>query len=118
MKVILTVILGAFFCIIQQGNGRLNGKYRVEFDKKYALPGYQITFNDSIYRKVMADAVMYKGRMNYGKYVATIRRDAGEDLIEIDNREFNKDTIKFITRSKTDISRVVNRGRMIKVSVK
>ena len=105
-------------CFIQQQNSKLNGKYRVEYDKKYAQGSYIISFSDSIFRKTMPDAVMYKGKINYGKFTATIRKDNNDDVMEIDNKEFNKDTIKFTTKNKTDLSRIINRGLMIRVGDK
>ena len=112
----LLLLISALFCFSgAQENPRLNGVYRVTFDKKYELQSYQITFSDSVYTKKMKDAVTYKGKIVYEKYKSLIRKDKSENPIEIDNREIGKDTIKFATKNKTDLSLVVNRGLLIKI---
>lgn len=99
----------------QQPKSKLNGTYRVEFDKKYELQGFQLNFNEDTFTKVMPDAVSYKGPLDYGKFKTTIRVSKEENPIEIDNREIGKDTIKFSTKNKTDLSLTVNRGKLIRI---
>jgi len=115
MKSIALLITAICCWFAAQDNPKLNGVYRVEFDKKYELPTYQITFKDSIYTKKMADAVTYKGKVTYDKYKAVVRKDKEENPIEIDSRDIGKDTLKFSTKNKTDLSRTINRGKMIKI---
>jgi hypothetical protein len=113
MKTIVLIIVSTFFLFIQ--DKKLQGKYRVEFDKKYELKGYDLTFTDDSYLKQMSDAVYSKGKITYGKFKSTLRKDNEEDPIEIDNRAIGKDTIAFSTKSKTDLSLTKNRGKMIRI---
>jgi len=115
MKTFVLLLTAAFCCSFYQESPRLKGIYRIEFDKKYALHGYQVTFADSVYTKKMPDAVTSKGKISYDKFKTTFRKNADEDPIEIDNRDISKDTIKFSTKNKRDLSLTVNRGKMIKV---
>ena len=112
MKTIALILLCAFSLF--QTN-KLKGKYKVEFDKKYELKGYEMTFTEDAYMKQMADAVYSKGKVSYGKFKTTLRKDNEEDPIEIDNRELAKDTIAFSTKSKTDLSLTKNRGKLIRI---
>lgn len=114
MKTLIFFIMASLFALFAQENTTLKGTYKVEFDKKYAQQGYKITFADSTYKKVMPDFVAYKGTITYEKFKAIIRKDKDDNPIEIDKREIGKDTIKFTTKSKTDLSVIVNRGKMIK----
>lgn len=111
MKFLLYLTITFFFSV--QNTSKLNGTYNVIYDK--GQQGYQITFSDSIYAKKMPDASIYKSRIDYGKFKVVIRRDKDEDPIEIDNREIGKDTIHFATKSKRNVSTVVNRGLMIRI---
>ncbi len=112
MKILQWVIIS--LCLfLQQDKTKLNGTYTVIFDKGHQ--GYKITFSDSIYAKKMPDASIYKGKIDYGKYKVSLKKDKEEDPIEIDNREIGKDTIKFSTKSKRDLSMTINRGMMIKI---
>ena len=113
MKTIFLLL--AWCCFLPQDNKKLNGVYRVEFEKKYQSQTYQLTFRDSTYVKRWPDAVTSKGIIKYDKYKAQLRKDMADDPIEIDLREVGKDTIKFSTRSKSDQSKVMNRGMLIKV---
>ena len=115
MKLIMIFISAFFTCFIQQEKPRLNGTYKMVFDKKYAQQISQITFNDSVYKKIMPDAVMYKGIIQYEKYKVILRKDKNENPIEIDNREIQKDTIKFSTKSFIDISKTLNTGKLIRI---
>ncbi len=112
MKIFL-FLTATFFLLAQPETKKLNGTYHVIFDK--GLQGYKITFTDSIYAKKMPDASIYKGKLDYGKFKVSIRKDKEEDPLEIDNREIGKDTIKFATKSKRDLSMTVNRGMMIRI---
>lgn len=114
MKTLLLILFTSLSFLSQQ-QAKLTGNYRVEFDKKYGKNGYQIVFNDSIFRATMPDAVMYKGKITYDKYKTTFRYSKDENPIEIDNNEIGSDVIKFSTRNKTDLSLVVNRGRLVKI---
>jgi hypothetical protein len=100
---------------VQQEKPKLNGVYKIVFDKKYVQQNCQITFSDSIFRKVMPDAVMYKGKIKYEKFRAIIKNNNDDNPIEIDKKEFNKDTIKFTTKSYIDLSKTINKGIMIRV---
>lgn len=111
MKTIF-ILATAMFSFVSQ-DAKLKGTYQVIYDK--GQQGYQITFNDSTYVKKMPDAITSKGMIKYEKYKATIRKNSDDDPIEIDHREINKDTIKFTTKSKRDLSMTINRGRMIKI---
>jgi spore cortex formation protein SpoVR/YcgB (stage V sporulation) len=113
MKIYALSLIAGFLLV--QDNVRLNGTYKIEFDKKYAQQGYQITFSDSVYKKIMPDAVTSKGKIMYAKYKTILRKDKEENPIEIDNRDLGKDTIKFATRNKTDLSLVINRGNLIRI---
>ena len=111
MKTICITAIAMFAFLSQET--RLKGTYTVIYDK--GQQGYQITFADSTYVKKMPDAITYKGLLKYEKYKVTIRKNVDDDPIEIDHREINKDTIKFTTKSKRDLSMIINRGRMIKI---
>lgn len=115
MKLLLIFITAFFSSIIQQEKPKLNGTYKIVFDKKYAQQVSQITFNDSVFKKIMPDAVMYKGIIQYQKYKVIIRKDKNENPIEIDNREILKDTITFTTKSYIDISKTLNTGKLIRI---
>ena len=109
----ITLILLCAFSIFQAK--KLQGKYKVEYDKKYELKSYEMTFTEDAYMKQMADAVYTKGKISYGKFRTTLRKDNEEDPIEIDNREIGKDTIAFSTKNKTDLSLTKNRGKLIRI---
>lgn len=115
MKTIIVFIAAVFISLFPQESPKLNGKFRVEFDKKNGQPSYQITFNDSTFAKKMPDATTYKGKIEYGKFKATIRNNKDDDPMEVDNREMGKDTIKFTLKSKRDPSMTLNRGQLIKL---
>ncbi|MFT3793193.1 hypothetical protein [Flavobacterium sp.] len=115
MKTIFVLIAAAFIWLLPQETPKLNGHFRIEFDKKNGQPAYQITFNDSTFVKKMPDAITYKGKIEYSKFKATIRQNKEDDPIEIDNREIGKDTIKFTLKSKRDLSMTLNRGKLIKI---
>lgn len=104
----------AVACLASQ-EVKLEGKYRIEFEKKYQQQTYQITFQGDVYTKRWPDAVTSKGKIKYEKYTAILRKDMEEDPVEIDLRDVGKDTIHFSTRSKRDQSKVVNRGLLIRV---
>ena len=106
-------IAAASLSLLAQQETKLRGVYKVYFDK--GQQSYQMTFSDSTFVKKMPDAITYKGKIAYGKYVAVVRKNMEDDPIEIDNREFGKDTIKFSTKSKRDNSMTVNRGKMIRL---
>ncbi len=116
MKLISTIIFLMFFGFIQQEPTKLNGTYRIEFEKKYEQQTFKMIFVDSIFKKVMPDAVMYKGKIKYEKFRAVLRYSSDDNPIEIDKRDFGKDTMKFTTKSKIDLSKTVARGLMIKVN--
>jgi len=101
-------------CLLPQDK-KLEGKYRIEFEKKYQAQTYQIAFSNDTYTKRWPDAVTSKGTIKYEKFTAILRKDMGEDPVEIDLRDIGKDTMKFSTRSKSDQSKVMNRGLLIKV---
>lgn len=113
MKILSITILAALSCLVQEN--RMKGVYRVEFDKKYQTQTYQITFNDSLYVKKMPDALTSKGKIKYEKFKVTLRQNSSDDPIEIDAREINKDTMKFTARSKSDLSKVMSRGMLIRI---
>ena len=113
MKLLIIMTVTFLSGFIVQPNLKLKGTYKVSYDK--GLQGYQIEFNDSVYIKRMPDAVTYKGTVSYGKYKIIIRQNAQDNPIEIDNRSVEKDTLLFITKSKSDLSLNMNRGKMIKM---
>lgn len=115
MKTLLILITVLFSYFIEQEKPKLNGVYRIEFDKKYAQQGFQMTFTDSVYKKRMPDAVTSTGKIKYEKFRAILQQNKESNSIEIDNREINKDTMKFTTKSYIDISKTINSGKMIKV---
>ncbi len=115
MKLLLLLITTFFLSLVPQENPKLNGTYRIVFDKKYEQQTFKIVFVDSIYKKIMPDAVMYKGKIKYEKYRALLRYSSDDNPIEIDKRDFGKDTMKFTTKSKIDISKTIARGMMIKI---
>lgn len=107
---IISLALGAL--LPQQQ--KLEGRYRIEFDKKYQQQTYQITLDKDSYTKRWPDAVTTKGTIKYEKFTAVLRKDIEDDPIEIDLRDAGKDTIAFSTRSKRDQSKVLNRGWLIR----
>lgn len=109
---LLALTLG---CLLPQQDQKLEGRYRIEFEKKYQMQTYQIIFDKDSYTKRWPDAVTSKGAIKYEKFTATLRKDRDEDPVEIDLRDIGKDTIKFCTRSKSDQSKVLNRGSLIRV---
>ena len=113
MKIISLILLSVLSCFLQEN--RIKGVYRIEFDKKYQTQTFQVTFNDSLYVKKMPDALTSKGKIKYEKFKAVLKQNNDDDPIEIDLREVGKDTIKFSTRSKSDQSKVMNRGMLIKI---
>ena len=114
MKTILLLLFAAAAFFIQEKAPRLNGTYKVVYDKNYGLQPYTITFSDSTYIKKMPDAVTTKGKIHYEKYKVTLRKNNDEDPVVIDIREAAKDTIKFVVKSKADLSRNVHYGRFIR----
>jgi len=115
MKILAFPILLFYSFFLQPQTSKLNGIYKVIYDKPQQ--GYQIVFKESTFEKVMPDAVSYKGTISYGKYKVTLRQSKDDDPIEIDNREINKDTISFATKSKSDVSRTISRGKLIKIKL-
>lgn len=116
MKQLLLFTILYIFSFIQQDNSKLNGTYRIVFEKKYEQQTFKMVFVDSIYKKIMPDAVMYKGKIKYEKFRAVLRYSSDDNPIEIDKRDFGKDTMKFTTKSKIDLSKTVARGFMIKMN--
>jgi hypothetical protein len=45
-----------------------------------------------------------------------LRYSSDDNPIEIDKRDFGKDTMKFTAKSKIDLSKTVARGFMVKVN--
>ncbi len=115
MKLFLLILISTFFYSMQQENPKLNGNYRIVFEKKYEQQTFKIELKDSIFKKIMPDAVMYKGKIKYEKFRALLRYGKDDNPIEIDNREFNKDTMKFAIKSNIDISKTTARGLLIKI---
>lgn len=113
MKALLLALTFSLF--LPQETKKLEGKFRIEFEKKYQTQTYQIMFSNDTYTKRWPDAVTSKGVIKYEKYTAILRKDMTEDPVEIDLREIGKDTMKFSTRSKSDQSKVMNRGMLIRV---
>lgn len=113
MKIVSLTILALLSCFLQES--RLKGVYRIEFDKKYQAQTFQVTFNDSLYVKKMPDALTSKGAIKYEKFRVVLRQNNSEDPIELDARDINKDTMKFTIRSKSDLSKVMSRGRFIRI---
>ena len=116
MKISITFACFFLFGLFQQDSPKLNGTYRIVFEKKHEQQTFKMVFVDSIYKKIMPDAVMYKGKIKYEKFRATLRYSSDDNPIEIDKREFGKDTMKFTTKSKIDLSKTVARGFMVKVN--
>lgn len=116
MKVLLTFLFVFMIGLFQEETPKLNGTYRIVFEKKYEQQTFKMVFVDSIFKKVMPDAVMYKGKIKYEKFRAVLRYSSDDNPIEIDKREFNKDTMKFTTKSKIDNSKPIARGFMIKMN--
>ncbi|WP_298222946.1 hypothetical protein [Flavobacterium sp.] len=115
MKILIIAILTFLASLLPQENAKLNGKYRIVFEKKYEQQTFQMVFTDSVFKKVMPDAVMYKGKIKYEKYRAFLRYGKDDNPMEIDNREFNKDSMKFTMKSNIDISKTTARGWLVKV---
>lgn len=115
MRVLIISLLAFIAGLFQQENPKLNGNYRIVFEKKYEQQTFKMEFRDSIFKKIMPDAVMYKGKIKYDKYRAFLRYGKEDNPIEIDNREFNKDSMKFVMRANTDLSKTTARGFLVKI---
>lgn len=115
MKLLLVFIFIFMIGLFQQKTPKLNGTYRIEFEKKYEQQTFKMVFADSIFKKVMPDAVMYKGKIKYEKFRASLKYGKYDNPIEIDKREFNKDTMKFTMKSNVDLSKTTARGMLIKI---
>lgn len=115
MKLALTFVCVFMLALVQQETPKLNGTYRIVFEKKYEQQTFKMVFVDSIFKKMMPDAVMYKGKIKYEKFRAVLRYSSEDNPMEIDRRDFGKDTMKFTTKSKIDLSKTVARGFMVKV---
>ena len=115
MKIFTIALLTFFAGLLHQENPKLNGNYRIVFEKKYEQQTFKIEFKDSIFKKVMPDAVMYKGKIKYEKFIALLRYGKDDNPIEIDNREFNKDTMKFTIKSNVDLSKTTARGFLVRI---
>jgi len=116
MKILIPLVLFFLLGLFQQETPKLNGTYRIVFEKKYEQQTFKMVFVDSIFKKVMPDAVMYKGKIKYEKFRAVLRYSSDDNPIEIDKRDFGKDTMKFTTKSKIDLSKTIARGFMVKVN--
>ena len=116
MKTFIIAITTFCLGLLLQENAQLNGNYRIVFEKKYEQQTFKMVFVDSIFKKVMPDAVMYKGKIKYEKFRAVLRYSSDDNPIEIDKRDFGKDTMKFTTKSKIDLSKTIARGFMVKVN--
>jgi hypothetical protein len=115
MKIFIVAIVSVFISLLQQGNTKLNGSYRIVFEKKYEQQTFKMEFSDSIFKKIMPDAVMYKGKIKYEKFRAVLQYAKDDNPIEIDNREFNKDSMKFTTKNSINISKTIARGWLVKI---
>ncbi len=115
MKVLIIAITTFCLGIFQQENVPLDGNYRIVFEKKYEQQTFKLEFKDTIFKKIMPDAVMYKGKIKYEKYRAFLRYGKDDNPIEIDKREFNKDTMKFTMKSNVDLSKTTARGFLVKI---
>ena len=115
MKLLLTFLFVFMIGLFQQETPKLNGTYRIVFEKKYEQQTFKMVFVDSIFKKVMPDAVMYKGKIKYEKFRAVLRDSSDDNPIEIDKREFKKDPKKFTIKSNVDLSKTTARGMLIKI---
>lgn len=116
MKLFTSALASLLLLSFMQDIRKLEGTYRVVFEKKYEQQTFKMVFSDSVYKKVMPDAVAYRGKIKYEKFRAVLRYSTDDNPIEIDTRDFGKDTMKFVTKSKRDLSKTVARGLLIKVN--
>ncbi|RZJ31419.1 MAG: hypothetical protein EOO48_02155 [Flavobacterium sp.] len=114
MKPVLILIFVFFTFLLPQQQAKLKGVYKLEYDNKYQLQTCQVTFSDSTFVKKLPDGLTTKGKIVYEKYKITLTPN-NDNPIEIDGRELAKDSIKFTTRQKTDLSMVLNRGKLIRM---
>jgi len=114
MKPLILLITLVLSLLAQQETVRLKGTYKLEYDTKHQLQTSQIVFSDSTFVKKLPDGLSTKGKVIYAKYKVTLKMN-NDNPIEIDGRELAKDTIKFKTMNKTDLSMTINRGRMIRI---
>lgn len=115
MKPLLLLIAVLFSLSAPQELPRLKGAYKLEYDTKYQLQTCQVVFSDSTYVKKLPDGLASKGKVSYSKYKVLLKQNNDDNPIEIDGRELTKDTIKFTTKNKTDLSMTINRGKMIRI---
>lgn len=101
--------------LLQPQQPKLVGTYRTEFEKKYQQQTYQLILKDSVFTKRWPDAVTSKGKIKYEKFTALLKGKPEDDPIEIDARDFGKDTMAFTTRGRSDQSKVTGRGKLIRV---
>ena len=86
MKALFLIVTAALSYFSMQECTKLQGTYTVQFDKKYHLESYRITYTDSTYLKVMRDAVSSKGEIVYDQYKAALKSKS-DNPIMIDCRE-------------------------------
>ncbi|NHM06989.1 hypothetical protein G4D82_07125 [Flavobacterium sp. CYK-4] len=115
MRAIIITLISFLAGFLQQDTPKLNGNYRIVFEKKYEQQTFKMEFRDSIFKKIMPDAVAYKGKIKYEKYRAFLRYGKEDNPIEIDNREFGKDSMKFVMRANSDLSKTTARGILVKI---
>lgn len=115
MKLLLTFLCVFTVGLFQQETPKLHGTYRIVFEKKYEQQTFKMVFDDSIFKKVMPDAVTYKGKIKYEKFRAFLKYGKDDNPIEIDKHEFNKDTMKFTMKSNVDLSKTTARGMLVKI---
>lgn len=115
MKSILIFITVIAAMLTSQEAPRLKGNYKLVYDDRYQLQTSQISFNDSTFTKKMPDGLTSKGKVTYAKYKVTLKMKNNDDPIEFNTEDLAKDTLKFSTKSKVDLSRTVNRGKMIRI---
>lgn len=116
MKSLGILIIFLIFVINQD---KLEGKYKIEYDKKYKEQNGIVTFKDSIYERILVNGKVIKGKIEYKVYSIELK-DIGTNLqIDFYKGDISKDTIFFGTKDLNKIidnnDIVINSGKLIKL---
>jgi hypothetical protein len=113
------IILTSIF----QKEYRMEGNYKIEYEKPYDFQNGRIFFDDSIYVKTSMEGGKVFGKVEYSKYYVILTNKNSTQRIDFLKSDVEKDTVEFgtketdpkksLTLSYLEVS--INRGKLIKL---
>ena len=108
---------------IFQKEYRLEGNYKIEYEKPHDFQNGSIFFDDTTYVKTSREGGKIYGKVEYSKYYVILTNKNSTQRIDILKSDVEKDTIEFgtketdpkksLTVSYLEVS--INRGKLIKL---